>query len=456
MRRSKASPPGDGVLPAASGSSASSPRGPRHRRSGGEGFEARPAPSASEAAFPRIAPGAGCLAAPATWVLRLSGQPVRCVTPQRLAPGSAPTPLSLLAEVEAFLRLRGDAPARVVVGADCDPLLSGPEVEAAVLAAAERLVTAGVGLVLCTRGAPGPETPWGRVLLEAVERGAEARVELRLFSLDPRLAQLYEPAAPPPAERLRAARDLAGRGVGIEGRIDPLLPWISDTVGHLEEIVEAFARLHATDLRASYLHLPCGQARRGGLGRLPAAHQAILRGSLGGGPTRPGVARLLPSAMRQDGYARLRRIAEARGLHVTVCREANPDLGSACPCLGGAVADAPRERAGARGQSAQGANEEVPRRRWVRGSVAAEPGEALAGGGAAGAAQSELARGAADTERPGAGRYRSGQRAALLRGRGRGGRPGSRRVGSGAVGSGAAGTHPARGGTRQAHQLRLL
>ena len=283
-------------------------------------------------ATPALVPGAGCLAG--TWVLSLTGAPVRCVDPK--APeGRAPSPLDAAAVVDAVLdRLPpGRRPAQVVVGADVDPLDVGGEWDEAAFAAASRLVERGVALRLCTRGAPG-EGGAGRAwdgLLRRGAAGAGAALEVRLFTLDAELAQLYEPQVPAPSRRLAAAARLGAEGVALEARIAPLLPWISDTAAHLEALVKALARVGIRRVRAAYLHVDHRGSQR--LRRLPKAHRALLRSCLAEAPVHPGEARLLPAVLRLQGHRRLGRLAAAAGLTATACHEANPDLAEARSCF---------------------------------------------------------------------------------------------------------------------------
>ncbi len=288
-----------------------------------------PAPSP---AAPALVPGAGCLAG--TWVLSLTGAPVRCVDP-RAPEGRAPSPLDAAAAVDAVLdRLPpGRRPAQVVVGADVDPLDAGGEWDEAAFAAASRLVERGVALRLCTRGTPG-EGGAGRAwdgLLRRGAHGAGAALEVRLFTLDAELAHLYEPSVPAPARRLAAAARLGAEGVVLEARIAPLLPWISDTAAHLEALVKALARVGIHRVRASYLHVDHRGSQR--LRRLPKAHRALLRSCLAQAPAHPGEARLLPAVLRLQGHRRLGRLAAAAGLTATACHEANPDLAEARSCF---------------------------------------------------------------------------------------------------------------------------
>lgn len=304
-------------------------------------------------AHPLLTPGTGCLAAPGVWVLSLTGRAVRCIDPAAPAADQrAPSPLAVTAALETALGRMGAAPRQVVIGADVDPLLAGPDWSDAALAAAALLVDRGVGLRLCTRGAPGEGAQgagWERLLRRAAASGG-AVFETALFTLDLRLAALYEPGAPAPSARLAAATRLSEAGVVVEARVGPLVPWISDGAAALEGLTRALARAGVRRARAAYLHVDADHPAR--LGRLPPAQRALLRGCLGPAPVRPGEARLLPKVLRIQGHQRLDRIAAQAGLAVQVCHESNPDLPGAVPCLS-ALPEVPRRDAPAAGATAR-------------------------------------------------------------------------------------------------------
>ncbi|MDF1562941.1 MAG: hypothetical protein P1V51_07845 [Deltaproteobacteria bacterium] len=284
-----------------------------------------------------LAPGHGCLSSEGRWVLSRPG-PISCVRSD--APrGAAPLPMEMAAMVDAALDAAPLPPRWVVVGADGDPLLTGGGWGEAMLAAAVHVVERGVGLWVATRGAPS-QGAWATLLEHAAGAGG-ARLELGLFSLDPSLASLYEPGAPSPADRLAAARRLAGVGVTLSARVSPLLPWICDTPEVLEEVTAHLAKIGIDQVHTSYLHLDAGG--QGRLGRLPPAHRALLRGLLRESPHREGEAWLLPAGLRAEGYRRFHRAAARHGVTVRVCRSANPDLEGATRCF----ATEPEQRASA-------------------------------------------------------------------------------------------------------------
>ena len=289
-----------------------------------------------------LIPGEGCLEAGGVWVLSLTGHAVRCITPDPRPP-RPPSPLEAAAAVDEALdeldpTLR---PKWVVIGADVDPLTVDAGWHDAVLAASTRLMDRGVGIRLSTRGAPS-EGPWAELLRRAAVAGG-AVLEVGLFSLDPHLSELYEPGAAKPKARLGAAMDLGARGIRLEGRVHPLLPWITDMADHIETLLRAMSAAGIRKVHTTYLHLDARGHKR--LGQLPAAHQALLTGCLRGAPHRAGTEWLLPRTLRIEGYRRFERIAAQAQVEASVCIEVNPDVPGASSCLGPNANGGTRSRA---------------------------------------------------------------------------------------------------------------
>ncbi len=298
-----------------------------------------------------LVPADGCLAGAGRWLLLLGSGASRCVEPlpwRRGSPEGWPEDLpglvaQALTELDRSSRAREEMtseirksffreslPKEVVIGADVDPLAIDDSRSLAVLHAAEHILNAGIAIRLCTRGAPHPDSPFGRLLATAASSG-KGTLEVAMVSIDPSIARWYEPAAPAPGERLLAASRLKAAGVNVEGRLGPMLPWIADTTAHLEEAVAAFRDAGIRRVRAAYLQLDQYGTKR--LRRLPPAHRALLKGCFRGRPRYDGEALLLPRDLRSKGYARLTRIAARAEITVIVCKEANPDISFATACL---------------------------------------------------------------------------------------------------------------------------
>ncbi len=78
-------------------------------------------------------------------------------------------------------------------------------------------------------------------LLMRLAEGPGAAVFFTLTSLDEALCRAVEPAAPPPARRLAALRELALAGVNCGVLLTPILPFLEDTPQNVAAILQAAA-----------------------------------------------------------------------------------------------------------------------------------------------------------------------------------------------------------------------
>jgi len=204
------------------------------------------------------------------------------------------------------------------------------------------VLEAGCDLYFITRGS----VPEGFGELFETHRD-KIHAQVSLFSMDANLAELYEPSAAKPAERLDTIRRLLAWGVEVQGRIDPLVPFLTDTAGHLEDVLRHLRSTGVSRVATSYLVLHpqmLEQFQRA----LPAAQHQLIKGSFKGQSWQQvGVqqmTKLLPRRIRVQGYQRLTSIAKRQEIEVTACICTNPDLGTSC------LAPATRQTVPTRGQ----------------------------------------------------------------------------------------------------------
>lgn len=194
---------------------------------------------------------------------------------------------------------------------------------------AMRLVLeAGCALHFITRGA----VPEGFGELFRAHRD-NVHAQVSLFTADEDLARLYEPAAASPAERLDTIRRLLGWGVDVQARLDPLIPFLTDTAGHIEETLRLLRSAGITRVAASYLVLHpqmLEQFQRA----LPAAQYQLIKGSFKGQSWQQvgihQMTKLLPGRIRARGYHRLATLARRMEIGTVVCVCSNPEVGSSC------------------------------------------------------------------------------------------------------------------------------
>jgi len=71
-------------------------------------------------------------------------------------------------------------------------------------------------------------------------------VVLTITSLDDSAAELIEPDAPPPSERLKAAETLTRNGIPTAIRIDPIIPYVNDKPETLIKTLASIGIRHVT------------------------------------------------------------------------------------------------------------------------------------------------------------------------------------------------------------------
>ena len=151
-----------------------------------------------------------------------------------------------------------------------------------------------------------------------------------------RLARIYQCFLDHPSVGLHPTQIARYTGIGfqeVSARLDPLVPFVSDTVGHLEDLLRHIRSAGVTRASASYLVLRPDMLELFEQA-LPVAHFQMVKGSFKRQPWRKvGVkqtTKLLPEQTRAEGYQRLRNIGKRLGVEVTVCSCQNPSLGTSC------------------------------------------------------------------------------------------------------------------------------
>ena len=153
--------------------------------------------------------------------------------------------------------------------------------------------------------------------------------QIGLVSLSERYWKGYEPGTPSPEKRLENVQSLKEIGIVPEIRIDPIIPFITDTE---VEATTLFGRLQETGVKRvtlSYLHLRPAIERQL-MTELSPLHQKIIESCFKaqewkaiGSSAR---TKLLPKAVREKGYQRMKEIGERFGVKASICQCKNPDL----------------------------------------------------------------------------------------------------------------------------------
>jgi len=95
-------------------------------------------------------------------------------------------------------------------------------------------------------------------LISQLARGPGATVAMSIGSLDDSIRRLIEPGTPPARSRLEVLGRCSRAGVGTGVLIAPILPYLTDSEGQLNKVVEACAAAGAEHVTGVVLHIRPG------------------------------------------------------------------------------------------------------------------------------------------------------------------------------------------------------
>ncbi|MBF6096902.1 Rv2578c family radical SAM protein [Nocardia cyriacigeorgica] len=113
-------------------------------------------------------------------------------------------------------------------------------------------------------------------LLTLAARQVPVHMGVSLAMLDPELHRSVEPGTPSPKARLELVRALADAGFEVDVMVAPVIPYLTDSSAHLDELFAAIADAGARSVIAFPMHLR-GSTRGWFLGWLAETHPALLR-----------------------------------------------------------------------------------------------------------------------------------------------------------------------------------
>jgi len=113
-------------------------------------------------------------------------------------------------------------------------------------------------------------------LLTLAARQVPVHIGVSLAMLDPDLHRSVEPGTPAPKARLELVRALADAGFEVDVMVAPVIPYLTDSSAHLDELFAAIAAAGARSVVAFPMHLR-GSTRGWFLGWLAETHPALLR-----------------------------------------------------------------------------------------------------------------------------------------------------------------------------------
>jgi DNA repair photolyase len=159
-------------------------------------------------------------------------------------------------------------------------------------------------------------------------------VRIGMVSLDPRYRERFEPGAATPAERLGNIERLVSAGITPEARIDPVIPFVTDSKESFDTLFRGLAARGVRRAMISYLHLRPAvetQVRR----ELDGLSSELVEGMFRGAEFRTVGAstktKLVPGEVRRRGYDRAREAADKYGIALSICSCKNPEMqGGSC------------------------------------------------------------------------------------------------------------------------------
>jgi DNA repair photolyase len=230
--------------------------------------------------------------------------------------------LSKLLEEE--LARKRKIPPWVVINTSSDCFQPHPEILKVTYEVIRLLLDRGIGTSFLTKGEIPP--PFLRLFAKSPEK---VLAQIGLVSLSERYWKDYEPLAPPPRLRLQNIRKLKEIGIPCEVRMDPIIPFLTDTEREIKELCEELKKAGAEKVTLSYLHLR--PAIQGQFAKeLSPLHAKLMKACFASQEWKEigssSMTKLLPKIIREKGYRRIREIAQQYGIEALICQCKNPDL----------------------------------------------------------------------------------------------------------------------------------
>ncbi len=246
--------------------------------------------------------------------------------------------------LEKELPRKRQVPPWVIINTASDCFQPHPDILRVAFETMRILLDWGVGVSILTKG----EIP-GKFLDLFRRNPGKVLAQVGLVSLSERYWRDYEPYAAHPEVRIRNLFHLRDLGISPEVRMDPIIPFVTDTENEIAELLERVKDAGVQRVSLSYLHLR-PPIRDQLIRELSPLHRKLLEACFHGGDwTVVGsstMTKLLPPLLREKGYDRIRGIAKKVGVRAIVCRCKNPDLeGDLCGSARGQTRGAERSTA---------------------------------------------------------------------------------------------------------------
>jgi DNA repair photolyase len=228
-------------------------------------------------------------------------------------------------------RRRRPPPPYVLLSTASDPFLGGEQILDLTRSCLEILIRRRIGVSLSTRG----NIPDDIIDMLALHVPF-VRVTIPLVSLSDDYSTTWEPGTIRPRQRLFLVQKLLKAGIRTRIRLEPIIPYVSDTTEQLRELCSAIASLGLTRAQVSFLHLRPGVAEQIQREAPPDISHLILGSFALPPPTQSTSMKFfhLPVKQRVASLRRIQRIGRERGIGISACHCQNPGIPArACPVL---------------------------------------------------------------------------------------------------------------------------
>jgi len=212
----------------------------------------------------------------------------------------------------------------VILNTSSDCFQSHPDILRVTLEVVRILLDHGIGISFLTKGVIPQQC------LELFG-GAPEKIlgQIGLVSLSNRYWKEYEPNTPSPEKRMENIQRLKEIGITPEIRIDPIIPFITDTEAEVKTLFRRLQKMGVRRVTLSYLHLrPAIQKQL--MKELSPLHRSLMESCFRTQEWKTvdssTKTKLLPKTIREKGYERIRKIAKDSGIAAFVCQCKNPDL----------------------------------------------------------------------------------------------------------------------------------
>jgi DNA repair photolyase len=226
--------------------------------------------------------------------------------------------------LEAELSRKRTIPQWVILNTSSDCFQTHPDILQVTYEVIRRLLNHGIGISFLTKGT----VPQRFVQLFEHFR-EKIFAQIGLVSLSDRYWRGYEPGTPSPEKRLENVERLKAVGIVPEVRIDPMIPFVTDTEPEMRFLLRRLKELGIQRTTLSYLHLRPAIHQQ--LAKeLSPLHRKLIESCFSNQDWKTvgssSMSKLLPPSLRERGYQRIRGIAEEFGIEASICQCKNPDL----------------------------------------------------------------------------------------------------------------------------------